>query len=462
MASAKPGLLSLPEELVVAILSHWSLTPRRDFCNIAASCRELAKLSERAAQTVCKARGITSKGLWCGTRNWRCQLSGRIWRAGHRIRETIGSKSRRSALPLFDKPCALAALGDGQIVVCCAGGNSDQCGSLSLWSKKEGLIRTVRIDGVPCGITRLPACAEFGDRSVAVAVQGMAESGGALVGVSDTRHRVELLEFGNVAIARDRWNDGWDVAHMWPPGHETAGLSFPNGLATYRMQGHHYLACADWNNNRVLLYPALHPVGDPAQWEDRMPSGFVFLPASGERLTFDNSEFPLVTSRPADVVLLEGLADPRGSNEGKPYSEWSALAFVDWAEGCVVVLGIHHGVYGTENSVLWRAREAARLRRGWRSAAKLVQPSGLAWDPVRRSLLVAECGGMCITIYDHCDPSPAGYHAEFKYVTSVCVEQLGTGVVLPTRSEWGWLGITITPEGDVYVADTDQSCLHLV
>ena len=47
-------------------------------------------------------------------------------------------------------------------------------------------------------------------------------------------------------------------------------------------------------------------------------------------------------------------------------------------------------------------------------------------------------------------------------VTSVCVEQLGTGVVLPTRSEWGWLGITITPEGDVYVADTDQSCLHLV
>ena len=48
------------------------------------------------------------------------------------------------------------------------------------------------------------------------------------------------------------------------------------------------------------------------------------------------------------------------------------------------------------------------------------------------------------------------------YVTSVCVEQLGTGVVLPTRSEWGWLGITITPEGDVYVADTDQSCLHLV
>ena len=128
----------------------------------------------------------------------------------------------------------------------------------------------------------------------------------------------------------------------------------------------------------------------------------------------------------------------------------------------MVVLGIHHGVYGTENSVLWRAREAARLRRGWRSAAKLVQPSGLAWDPVRRSLLVAECGGMCITIYDHCDPSPAGYHAEFKYVTSVCVEQLGTGVVLPTRSEWGWLGITITPEGDVYVADTDQSCLHLV
>ena len=97
----------------------------------------------------------------------------------------------------------------------------------------------------------------------------------------------------------------------------------------------------------------------------------------------------------------------------------------------------------------------------WRSAAKLVQPSGLAWDPVRRSLLVAECGGMCITIYDHCDPSPAGYHAEFKYATSVCVEQLGTGVVLPTRSEWGWLGITITPEGDVYVADTDQSCLHL-
>ena len=91
---------------------------------------------------------------------------------------------------------------------------------------------------------------------------------------------------------------------------------------------------------------------------------------------------------------------------------------------------------------------------------KLAQPSGLAWDPVRRSLLVAECGGMCITIYDHrcLELGPD----EFHYVTSVCVEQLGTGVVLPTRSEWGWLGLTITPEGDVYVADTDQSCLHLV
>ena len=449
MASAKPGLLSLPEELVIAILSHWSLTPRRDFCNIAASCRELAKLSERAAQTVCKARGITSKGLWCGTRNWRCQLSGRIWRAGHRIRETIGSKSRRSALPLFDKPCALAALGDGQIVVCCAGGNSDQCGSLSLWSKKEGLIRTIRIDGVPCGITRLPACAEFGDRSVAVAVQGRAESGGALVGVSDTRHRVDLHEFGTVATARDRWNDGWDVAHMWPPGHETAGLSFPNGLATYRMQGHHYLACADWNNNRVLLYPALHPASGEAQ----PPSGFVFLQAGGGRLTFDNSEFPLVTSRPADVVVLEGLADP------DPNDNWEYLAFVDWAEGCVVVFDIGPAVFGEDaltRVFLWRSREVARLRRGWRSATRLAQPSGLAWDPVRRSLLVAECGGMCITIYDH--RGLDGFH----YVTSVCVEQLGTGVVLPTRSEWGWLGITITPEGDVYVADTDQSCLHLV
>ena len=58
-------------------------------------------------------------------------------------------------------------------------------------------------------------------------------------------------------------------------------------------------------------------------------------------------------------------------------------------------------------------------------------------------------------------PQPSGSD-EIQYVTSVCVEQLGTGVVLPTRSEWGWLGITITPEGDVYVADTDQSCLHLV
>ena len=97
---------------------------------------------------------------------------------------------------------------------------------------------------------------------------------------------------------------------------------------------------------------------------------------------------------------------------------------------------------------------------------KLAQPSGLAWDPVRRSLLVAECGGMCITIYDHRDPGPTAHgparRAAYHYVTSVCVEQLGTGVVLPTRSEWGWLGITITPEGDVYVADTDQSCLHLV
>ena len=266
--------------------------------------------------------------------------------------------------------------------------------------------------------------------------------------MNDTRHRVELHEFGTDG-ARDRWNDGRDVEHLWPPGHETTGLSFPNGLATYRMQGHHYLACADWNNNRVLLYPALHPTAGEAL----MPSGFVFLQAGGGRLTFDNSEFPLVTSRPADVVVLEDLADP------DPNDHWEFLAFVDWAEGCVVVFDIGPAVFG-EDVVLWRSREVARLRRGWRSEKKLAQPSGLAWDPVRRSLLVAECGGMCITIYDH-RRGPLGPD-EFQYVTSVCVEQLGTGVVLPTRSEWGWLGLTLTPEGDVYVADTDQSCLHLV
>ena len=195
-----------------------------------------------------------------------------------------------------------------------------------------------------------------------------------------------------------------------------------------------------------------------------MPSGFVFLPASGKPLTFDNSEFPLVTSRPADIVVLEGLADlPGSSTVWDPNGHWERLAFVDWAEGCVVVFRINHGVFG-EHAVLWRSREVARLRRGWRSAVKLAQPSGLAWDPVRRSLLVAECGGMCVTIYDHriTEGPDFSLRDEFHYVTSVCVEQLGTGVVLPTRSEWGWLGITITLEGDVYVADTDQSCLHLV
>ena len=80
--------LSLPEELVLAILSH--STPH-DLSAVAASCRELAKLSEKAAQMACKARSITSKGLWCAKRSWRCQLSGRIWRAGHRVREREGS-----------------------------------------------------------------------------------------------------------------------------------------------------------------------------------------------------------------------------------------------------------------------------------------------------------------------------------------------------------------------------------
>ena len=92
-------LLCLPEELVLAILSHSS---PRDLRTIAASCRELSKLSEKAAQTACKAQSITSKGLWCATRTWRCQLGGRIWRAGHRVRERVGAQSRRSSVPLFD------------------------------------------------------------------------------------------------------------------------------------------------------------------------------------------------------------------------------------------------------------------------------------------------------------------------------------------------------------------------
>ena len=82
-------LLCLPEELVLAILSHSS---PRDPRTIAASCRELSKLSEGGANGV-QGTEHHIQGLEARLHP-ACQLGGRIWRAGHRVRERVGAQSR--------------------------------------------------------------------------------------------------------------------------------------------------------------------------------------------------------------------------------------------------------------------------------------------------------------------------------------------------------------------------------
>jgi hypothetical protein len=101
-----------------------------------------------------------------------------------------------------------------------------------------------------------------------------------------------------------------------------------------------------------------------------------------------------------------------------------------------------------------------------RPSALGVDRSGHAAHPERLRLLVAETGAMLVSVFEvsrtRTQSSVAGWHTHAAHLCDICVEQLGTGVLAPARGCWGWLGLTVTPAGDVVVADADNGCLYLV
>ena len=48
------------------------------------------------------------------------------------------------------------------------------------------------------------------------------------------------------------------------------------------------------------------------------------------------------------------------------------------------------------------------------------------------------------------------------YLCDIGTEQLGTGVHAPLKGQWSWLGLAVTEEGDVVVADMDQACVYRI
>jgi hypothetical protein len=122
-----------------------------------------------------------------------------------------------------------------------------------------------------------------------------------------------------------------------------------------------------------------------------------------------------------------------------------------------------------------------------RAQRKLERPSGLAWVAVGRRLLVAESGGMRIAVFRiegveldahaaaradiesqrtlgglvACFGHRSGTHRSV-HLCDIAVEQLGTGLHKPQAGVWSWLACDAAPEGDVYVADCDNACVHVI
>ncbi len=291
------GLLDLPPELLVATLV--SLSPR-ELIACAGTSLALAAHTEEAARRQCASLGILRKGRWCRELSWRRQRHGRVYRSFMRIRRHVCAQdctaTRSRNRSLLEQPTAVVALSDGAIAVC---NSTKRC--VSLFAGECGsLLRHIPIDGIPCG-----ACL-LGDRLLAIAVQGLSESGEVIEGVSDRRHRIETLSLG--ATREGGGGEGGDG--VGDGGGDGGGngdeggdrqvlfdgdplLSYPNGVcalippfnvgeplwpqenATSEGGGHlnpnhdanpspssspnpstqpMYLAATDWNHGRVLVW----------------------------------------------------------------------------------------------------------------------------------------------------------------------------------------------------------------
>lgn len=475
----------------------------RDLCSAAAACKVLAAASDEVARAACHARGLPRKGLWCAKLSWRAMLHGRTYRAGMRIRKQLtAAGSSRTRARAASKPVAIAALPGGRAAVCCQ--HTRQVALLDLVSGVT--LRTLRVDGLPCGICTL---GPERPHSVAVTVQGAAESGAALPGVHNAADRIEFFYLGDeppdehddrqVPRALRRW-DG-QTYHTWSDEVTSAieiayrehlsnssaswplfevppeRLHYPNGLA---------LVPDEWVSNRTargnFYYPKppVEPFFAVANWNAEEVS-FLSSPSNRDAIRL-NCGFPQTSeskptpyNRPSDVAFLH---------------DGSSMVVSDFYGGCVW-LHCTMWFFGDGTGQLFDVEPVRVLpSRGRRSMAR---PSGLAVDPSSGCLLVAEAGAMCISVFagtvqwahQPSGPPPGsppeelddelwpqwcaaamrheGHRPPFLlHLCDICIEQLGTGLHKPLSGEWSWLGVSVSEEGDVIVADCDRDAVYLV
>ena len=281
-------------------------------------------------------------------------------------------------------------------------------------------------------------------------------------------HRVELLSLADDDAADD------DTA-LWGGARRSVGeglLLYPNGVDTYDFSSDLPLVlCADWNSNCVYIigggdeqnnYARIHTFGGSADGSD---SG-----GGGEGGPSDGKER---FNRPADVAIERV--------DGRRVSDLQLVAVADFYGGAVRLFSATDG-FGYVGS----------LRRGrGKRGAKLKRPSGVAWDPSSGLLVVAESGARRLSIFrvvvtidavfasaainpylnrlsssnlddDDISPPTMGTCARSVHLCDVCADQLGSAVHAPLKGAWAWLAVDVSNEGEVYVADMDNACVHVV
>ena len=448
----------LPSELLHAVIAQLAAC---DLIRLAASCRKYEVLTDSAAEQQCADGGIVCKGLWCGRRSWRVQLHGRTFRRGgsrvHRQLGSAGTRNVRLQERTFAKPVAIAALPGGRAVVCNSGGRCLTVVRLSDGSVEQRL----PVDGMPSGICCIP-----GLEAVIVSVQGQDESGASVSGVVNQAHRIEMH-----ALAGTAAEGGVADTLLWSEaGH--AGLSYPNGLAlSYPGDRHQLLTIADWNNHRVATL--------------RVPNFTLGAAPSAAQAgwAFDHLEWATVSRadwRPSDVALLPGLG--RDGNEVLAIADYysSAVRLYVYLESDAYTGYTGCGSVGCKSRKPRQQQPQQPPPPPLAVKGNLERPSALAVassgvDAAGRCwavLLVAETGAMCISAFKltsstgawqaGADGFSCGVTVVSEHLCDLGSEQLGSGLHAPLRSQWGWLGIDVAPNGDVIVSDCDNDCLYIV
>lgn len=457
---------------------------------------------------------LSHKGAWAAKHSWRVQCKGRAFKAGMRVRRQFGSPGRgtraRSALGHFVAPVAVCALHGFIVAVCDAGARA-----VVLFDVHEdAVIRRIAVDGIPTGACLFHFQAEetpWRLPVLTITVQARDEAGNLLDGVHSCWDRIEMRpvpELGPSVFEDKPW---WymDVIHsrrqqeafdLWLEYETQNGamaavslcspwFGYPNGACADPTCS--TLFCANWNQQDAggFDFPCevlWAPISGTKRHE-WMP-----LPSPNVWAKSANGE-PL--NRPSDVEWLD-VRRLRGKwpfAPGMPSAPYGpddgVLAVTDYYGGAVhlycrgrAASNPHLNCLGLSH-VQTVLPSPARRRR-------FERPSSVAFDysqaraqhatnrhdpdtgldyhdtgadrELAIRMLVAETGGMCVSVFRVVLARHASWRLVFTHTCDICTEQLGTGVHKPLASQWSWLGVCVTEAGDVVVADMDNGCVYLV